>query len=313
MIGKASPGRLVRTALLAGAASVALSAAGPDALVPFRDVAGAATEVSVAFVVDFGNLGPPVVACVRVPSGDDGYAALAAFTAQQGEATPIYNSSGLLCSIDNLPGNAPNVCGAQVAGGYDYWSYWHGTSGSWVYADTGAFAPVQNGDVEGWRFETAGSSNPSDPHPALTPDFAAICGSVTPTTNTPTSTTVAGASAAPSPSPSGGGTGSPGPRGVTGSGPSPSTTSSGEPSAAHPVPAGSTPSGASGPTATAPSPAPAGSTTGSRPSAESLKAAAVSNRQDAGGGSVPVLIGALVVVALAAGAVLGWRRRQHPQ
>ena len=174
----------LRAMLFVGAASAALAAAGPDALCPFKAVAGAATEVSVAFVVDFGGLGPPVVGCVQVPANDNGYEALGAFTAQHGEAAPIYNSAGLLCSINNLPGNAPAVCGQQVAGGYDYWSYWHGTTGAWVYANTGAFSTVQSGDVEGWRFETDGQSSPSDPHPAPASGYAGICGSVASTTST---------------------------------------------------------------------------------------------------------------------------------
>ena len=186
--GPGAARRLISGSLLLGAASAALATAGPDALMPFKDAAGAASEVSVAFVVDFGSLGAPVVGCVHVPSTDNGYAALGAFTAQRGEAQPIYNNAGLLCSIDNLPGNAPTVCGSQVAGGYDYWSYWHGTTGSWVYASTGAFSTVQEGDVEGWRFETDGQSNPNDPHPSPAPSYASICGSAvsTPTTAVPT-------------------------------------------------------------------------------------------------------------------------------
>ena len=199
--------RLISASLFVGAASAALAAAGPDALMPFKDAAGAATEVSVAFVVDFGGLGPPVVGCVQVPSTDNGYAALGVFVAQHNEAQPIYNSAGLLCSIDNLPGNAPTVCGAQVAGGYDYWSYWHGTTGAWVYASTGAFSPVQNGDVEGWRYQTDGQSNPSDPHPSVTPSYASICGSVTAvsTTTAPANvTSVPPATLAPPTGPAGG-------------------------------------------------------------------------------------------------------------
>ena len=134
MVGGLSPRRLVRTALFVGAVSAALASGGPDALLPFRDMAGAATEVSVAFVVDFGGSTPPVVRCVRVPSGTNGYQALTIFTQEENEAAPVYNSSGLLCSINGDPSSG---CGLAVSGGYIYWSYWHGTSGTWQYANRG--------------------------------------------------------------------------------------------------------------------------------------------------------------------------------
>ena len=70
--GRCAIRRLISAALMVAAASAALAGAGPDALMPFRDAAGAATEVSVAFVVDFGDLGAPVVGCTQVPSTEDG-------------------------------------------------------------------------------------------------------------------------------------------------------------------------------------------------------------------------------------------------
>ena len=275
---------------------------------PFRDVAGAATEVSVAFVVDFGDLGPPVVGCVRVPSSDTGYAALGAFVAEQGEEPPVYNNAGLLCSIDNLPGNAPSVCGAQVPGGYNYWSYWHGTTGSWVYASTGAFSDVQNGDVEGWRFETAGQSNPNDPRPSAPPNYSGICASMI---TTPTSAPPA-AVAPPDPSATGSTpAGSPGASAApTGSAhsstparPLPGVTTPTTPSSAPTVP----PAGSLG---TKDQSSPMATPLGSSSEAQSLRAApVVENRGSSGGPGVPGAIGALLVLVLGVGAVVGWRRR----
>ena len=165
--------RVAATALVVGAGATALSLAGPDALVPFVSVAGAATDVGVAFVLDFGGTVGTVVGCVHVPATDNGYDALAAFTAQEHLAAPTYNSAGLLCSIGGTPASG---CGQTVAGGYIYWSYWHGTSGSWQYASTGAFATVTTGDVEGWRFQDPGTGEPNDPPPRAAPDYTSICG-----------------------------------------------------------------------------------------------------------------------------------------
>ncbi len=310
--GPGAARRLISGILLVGVASAALAAAGPDALMPFKDAAGAATEVSVAFVVDFGGLGAPVVGCVQVPSTDNGYAALGAFVAQHGEAQPIYNNAGLLCSIDNLPGNAPTVCGAQVAGGYDYWSYWHGTTGSWVYASTGAFSAVQEGDLEGWRFETDGQSNPNDPHPLPAPSYASICGSAvsTPTSPAPPAAAPATAVAPSTGLASGGAT----PKTSDGSGRS-SVATTPVPATAHPAAAPSsstTPSVGVGGTSgtTAPSTRP------SHPGlpAQSLRATpAADDRAGGGDGALPAIVGALLVLALAAGAVFGWRRRARPE
>jgi hypothetical protein len=146
--------------------------------VPFKDMVVGAVDVSVAFVVDFGTAGL-VTACVNVPAGDDGYGALEAFTQQENEAAPTYNNSGLLCSINGVPSSD---CGQEVPGGYDYWAYWHGSTGTWIYANTGASGTVTKGDVEGWRFEDPGAGNPSDPPPRAAPDYAGICKSTTPTT-----------------------------------------------------------------------------------------------------------------------------------
>ncbi len=137
------PGRrLGAAALFVAAASAALAAAGPDALLPFEGLATAAAAdatVSVAFVVDFGSAGK-VAACVKVPSGTSGYQALVAFTAQEQEQAPTFNASGLLCSINGDPSSG---CGQAVNGGYVYWSYWRGPRARWQYAGTGAFADVQ--------------------------------------------------------------------------------------------------------------------------------------------------------------------------
>ncbi len=293
-----SPARRIgRAAVLVGVLSAALAAAGPDALVPFEDLAraaGAEATVSVAFVIDFGGPAGPVVGCARVPSGTTGYQALAAFAAQQQEQDPTYNAAGLLCSIDGRPASG---CGQAVPGGYAYWSYWHGSTGSWQYASAGAFADVQAGDVEGWRFEDPGKANASDPPPGATPDYAAICGTVTSTTapprrrhpplrrrapTTPVGAATGGSTAPPSTTP-----GSPaGPAAPTSTAPVPATAPGTGPAVRH-VP----PSAARRPAT----------------SAQSLRAAPAS--RGSGGGALPAILGGGLVVVLAALALWRWRRR----
>jgi hypothetical protein len=289
MIGGVPARMLFAAAVLVGAASAALAGAGPDALLPFRDIAGAATDVGVAFVIDFGGPSAPVVGCVKVPASDTGYDALTALTTQEHWAPPTYNSAGLLCSINGEP-VAP-ACGQSIAGGYQYWSYWFMTdgSGSWKYANRGASAPVgsaRNGqDVEGWRFQNPGPDNPSAPAPRAAPDYSSICASVIAVVNTTTtvppltSTTIA-------------------PRAVTTT-PTTTTTSTVPSSSATVSTTTSTTLPPATPTTTPPP--------SSQPSA--LNATPTASDQSGGGSATPLIIGGLLILLLTAGAVFGWRRR----
>ncbi len=288
--------------LCVGAASAVLAAAGPDALLPFEGLAAAAASeatVSVAFAVDFGQ-GEPVVACVKVPNGTSGYGALGAFTAQEQEQSPVYNASGLLCSINGDPGSG---CGQPVNGGYAYWSYWLGTSGTWQYASTGAFADVQNGDVEGWRFEAQGKANPSDPPPAASPDYAAICGAATTPSTEPTPPATATGPPGPPPTATVGAAAPPAPSSTVPGGPRPpaSTTPPSTGASATPLPGSA---GHAGPTTSTTRPGPPGP-------AQSLRATAAASRRDAGNGALPLAVGAGLVIALVGLAL--WRWRQRPR
>ncbi len=295
--------RLTATALLVAAASAALAVAGPDALVPFKDVAGAATEVGVAFVIDFGNSTKPLVGCAEVPPSDNGYEALTAFLDQEHEAAPTYNQSGLLCSIDNVPPGAPSVCGTGVSGGYEYWSYWYMTdgSGTWTYASRGASVAVGSAtagqDVEGWRFQDPGPDNASAPPPGAAPDYAAICGSTTSAVVAPPATTVAPGHAPASPAPT---------TTAPTAGPAATTTPTTPPTSSA-TPTAPTATGADGPP------------TSTRPTTpdlknQSLRATTAADSHEPGGGSdVPLVIGSLIVLALAAATLVGWRRRSGSQ
>jgi hypothetical protein len=214
---------LVRWAAGTMVATVVLALGGPGALLPLKAAAQAVTEVSVAFVVDFSGSGGVQSACVKVPSTDDEYQALALFTAQEHEAAPTYNSSGLLCSIGGVPSTG---CGQAVGRQYIYWSYWHGDSGSWQYSNTGASGIVHacdaqgnDCDVEGWKFEDPGAGNPTDPPPSVAPDYASICSATSATTTTAAAT----ATTSPRSSATGSGSGSPSVAGAPSSSPSSST------------------------------------------------------------------------------------------
>ncbi len=192
----------MRGSLIVAGGTAALALAGPFALRPFVDAAGAAGtagETSVAFVLDFG--GSPdreVTGCVTVPDSDNDYDALAAFTAEHGLAAPTYNTSQLLCSINGDPATG---CGQEVSDGYVYWSYFTGGADHWTYADSGAFGSVVKldgaPDVEGWRFQDPGTGLPNDPPPHTAPDYSALCSRAHPTT--------APTTPAPTPASSGGG------------------------------------------------------------------------------------------------------------
>jgi hypothetical protein len=137
---------------------------------------GSPKDVTVAVVVDFGHRtgqrGDVVVRCLRVPVGTSGADVLVDVATAAHVAVPTYNASGLLCSIDGLPKSG---CGAQVADGFAYWSYWHGGR-SWSYANVGPTTwVVHQGDVEGWRFDDDSNGSSSDPAPRAPSSYVAAC------------------------------------------------------------------------------------------------------------------------------------------
>ena len=291
--------RIGRGALVVAAGTAALALAGPMALRPFVDAAqaaGAAGEVTVAFAIDFGGGSAPVKGCVQVPPTDNGYQALGAFLAQMGMAGPTFNSSGLLCSIDAVPTNG---CGQPVNGQYIYWSYFTGTGSSWAYADTGAFAPMTQGSVQGWRFQNPGTGRPNDPPPRVTAQFTSLCAS------SPSGGSPGGAGSSPSHRPGGGGgarkpkvakkvTGGAAAR-TTGA-PKRSTKTSGSTTTTSTYPPDTT-------TTVADIPVPP------NPEVGLANARHASSGGGSGPGPDPLIIGGLVVAALAVAAYARWRKR----
>jgi hypothetical protein len=305
--------------LFVGAAAAALAPAGPGALIPLKMAIASAdsvgSDVYVAVVVDFGNGSTmsTVSKCVPVASNAHDSDALAAAV---GSTNVAYAASGLLCAIDNYPANGVQNCGQSAgSGNYDYWSYWHGSTGSWVYGSDGpgeqsVSSPAD--DVEGWRFQLNEPDNPSDPAPAVTPSYSQICnastevpptqGSSVPATTTTTATT-------PAPP-------------VT---PTTATTTPRPGAAATPEPTVSTRSKAGSATTT--TTVAAGRTTsttsttagggngeeshGSSASHRSAVASAASDKSSGGPSSnvLPVVLVALVVAALGGFALFRWRRR----
>ena len=126
----------------------------------------AETDVRVVVVVDPGDGGPTSSACLVVPRGTTGSQVLARRAAMLGTAVPRYASSGLLCAIDGYPSSG---CGERGGTGFRYWAYFSGTSGDWRYGNFNPFTRrVVDGDIEGWRF-VEGAGNGTDPPPRLDP------------------------------------------------------------------------------------------------------------------------------------------------
>jgi len=126
-----------------------------------------AGEIRVVLVVDASDLGAATSAtCLVVPSGTTGSQLLARRGAELGTGAPRYGSSGLLCAIDGRPATG---CGDRNSGGFEYWAYFNGTSGSWVYGNYNPFARrLSDGDIEGWRY-VSGAGNGQDPPPRIAP------------------------------------------------------------------------------------------------------------------------------------------------
>ncbi len=302
-----------------------LAPVGPGALVPLKMAIASAdsvgNDVYVAVVVDFGSGSSmsSVSKCVPVASNAHDSDALAAAV---GADNVAYSNSGLLCAIDNDPANGVQNCGESVGqGNFDYWSYWHGSSGSWAYANDG---PAEHSvasppdDVEGLRFQTNQPANGSDPPPTVAPVYAQICNASTevPPAQTPsaaatttTTTTVTPAPASVTPT-----------TGRAGTGPALTTT---PPAAAGAQPKSgiSTTTAAPGATTTTTTTTTArgsgdiatggASAQGSSSTHRSLVASAASRHSGGGasGNALPVILIAVVVAALGGLALFRWRRR----
>jgi hypothetical protein len=302
-----------------GAAAAALAPVGPGALIPLKMAIASAdsvgNDVYVAVVVDFGNGSSmsTVSKCVPVASSAHDADALAAAV---GSGNVAYANSGLLCAIDNYPANGVQNCGESVgSGNYDYWSYWHGATGSWVYADDGpaeqsVSSPAD--DVEGWMYQLNEPDNRTDPAPAVTPSYNQICNASTEvpppaSPPAPATTTTTNAPAPPS---------------VT---PTTVKANAGLAPAATTSTAVSSRSKSSGATSTTTTAAASGTTTttladgGSdgtggtrnRGSTDGHRSAVASAPSHGGssGNLLPVILVAVVVAALGGFALVRWRRR----
>jgi hypothetical protein len=309
--------------LFVGAAAAALAPAGPGALIPLKMAIASAdsvgNDVYVAVVVDFGNGSSLSTVSKCVPVASNGHDA-DALAAAVGTDNVAYASSGLLCAIDNYPANGVQNCGVSVGSGdYDYWSYWHGATGTWVYANDGpGEQPVSSpaDDVEGWRFQLNEPDTPGSPPPDVTPSYAQICNASTEVPPPPgpsapaTTTTTTNAPVAPSVAPT------------------TAKTSTGAAPGAAPGAAVSTPSKSSnapatttttaaGTTTTTLAPGGSGGTngTGSHGSSDAHRSAVASapSRGSSGRGPssnlLPVILVAVVVAALGGFALFRWRRR----
>jgi hypothetical protein len=263
--------RLRRASRVLTAAAIAAAASGAG----LTSAPGAYASGTVGIVISMGG-GINVARCVAAgPSGDD--------IVNEVASVAYRPRDGIITQIDNYP--AADL-GTDTT---HYWAYFHNTGAGWTYSNVGAsgYTPAA-GTVEGWRYDDG--QDPAPEPPAVS--YASIC---------------AQAVAPPPVTPS---------RVIT---PSPKTTAA----QTHPATATSQAAGTSGaPTSSAVSNMPTASATvpvPSRPavtntSLSSIDATSVSRASDSRKGSsgsyAAVIIGVLLVVALAGGTVVVALRRR---
>jgi hypothetical protein len=287
-------------------------------------------QVCAAVVIDDGNGATPAPQSAQIQPGSNDLdilnAASDSFT---------QNSAGLVCAIDGYPANGLQNCLGTANGLFYYWSYWQGdpSTNTWTYAQIGpAEHTVAAGQtyVEGWRYQNPGPDSPSAAPPSVKPAaaFAAAC---------PSESSVPGSGGGGGGSAGGAGAGSAG-GGVpspAGSGPHPVAPSSTTPSGTGTAAGGAAPTAgvtgaAPGATTTTtrgtsvPSQQHAGRTTptsarssprGSQPKSKTtpsklaLSRAAAAHRSSGGNPALPIVLVAVLIGLLGAGAWLRWRRR----
>ena len=201
-IGIARPSRRAALVVVSVIGAVVLSVIGvslTSSVASATSCAGplSAGEIRVVMVVDMGDAGSSNAVCLVVPEGTTGSQLIARRAAELGTASPRYAGSGLLCAIDGFPASG---CGDRNAGGFAYWAYFAGTSGSWQYGNFNPFVKrLHDGDIEGWRYVN-GAGDGQDPAPRTWPS-ASLFPSLAPAVPAPTaegSPYGAGASVAPS-------------------------------------------------------------------------------------------------------------------
>ncbi|PSL57523.1 hypothetical protein B0I31_102502 [Saccharothrix carnea] len=241
--------------------------------------ARAADCAGVTVVVDFRSLGGGVQTGCAPGDPSSGTAALAAagfgytFASRQ---------PGFVCRINGKPSGDPCVTTSPATA---HWAYWHGRpGGSWTYSSAGAgsYDPAP-GSVEGWSFGAGEQPGIAPPAPAPKP--------VQPAPPPPAPAQPAPNPAQPAPDPgqpaAQPGQPAPAPATVTSTSTSTAETTTTPPTSAETV-AGST---TSGPTTTAAQPS-----TAAEPPADS-------------GGTVGLVIGIVVIAALAG--LGGWTARRR--
>jgi hypothetical protein len=246
-----------------------------------------AGQVRVVVVVDPGAGGSPGSTCLVVAEGTTGAQLLAQRAGLLGTTTPRYAESGLLCAIDGFPGEG---CGDRTSGGYLYWSYWSGTSGSWVYGQGNPFVRrIRDGDIEGWRF-VDGSGSGADPTPRVGPS-ASLFPALAPPPAPPAPVHE------PAPGTGGGAGGAPA-AGGAGSGPPPAA---GAPSTGDPTTTGAVPA-TDDPSVTSTTPAATATTDDSGADADVEELAVMPTSSDSGSdGAGGAAAGVVLVLVLTAG------------
>jgi hypothetical protein len=255
-----------------------------------------AGHIRVVVVVDDGVRAPNATCLVLGPDEQRGADAWRARSAVLGTPAPRYAGSGLLCAFDGYPAQG---CGDPSGDGYRYWSYWSGTSGTWVYGGGNPHVRrLADGDIEGWRF-VDGPDGGQNPPPRIAPSPALIPPSPPATTAPP----APAPAPAPAPPPGPGGGPSSGVGGPVAPVADPTTTMASEVATDTTLdPAATTVAGTPG---TTPTPAP----DPSDPSELAVTPVATAGG-GSGGSTAGLVVGLVLIAALGGGAVLRARARR---
>jgi hypothetical protein len=316
----------VRTSLHTGLlASAALFACGLMVVASPAVPAVASGQVCAAVVIDDGNGVAPAPQSAQIQPGANDLDLLNA-----ANDSFTQNSAGLVCAIDGYPANGLQNCLGTANGLFYYWSYWQGdpSTNTWTYAQIGpAEHTVAAGQtyVEGWRYQNPGPDSPSAAPPSVKPT-AAFTGACASENSVPASGGGGGGSAAgagggvpspagsgpervgpSSPAPSGTGTAAGGTAptsGVAGAAPGATTTTTGGTSVPSQQHAGRTT-----PTSARSSPRGTQPKSKTTPSNLALSRAAAAHRGSGGNPALPIILIAVLIGLLGAGAWLRWRRR----
>lgn len=157
--------RLASALVVALASSLCIAVAAPAAWC-------AGDEPTAALVIERGDGGEASRLCVEIPDdGTSGIGLIKLAADQYGLTYRLGYGDQAVCMLDGV-GSQEGECFSERP---YFWGYWRWDGSDWTWSSSGAGSTVvEDGDVEGWSWDSGDSPESHDAPPPTT--YASVCG-----------------------------------------------------------------------------------------------------------------------------------------